>query len=75
MSLIENMYYDWSDDQTDSQELKIAYSKLADEITKLVGIKKHNELDTLIMECVCQERLAAFRGGFQQATSIWKECC
>jgi len=27
------------------------------------------------MNCVVMERLEAFRGGFKQATEIWKECC
>ena len=75
MGQIEKLYYDWSDEQADTQELRNAYNKLDDEIKKLVGNNIHNELDDLIMECVCQERLSAFRGGFQQATAIWKECC
>lgn len=75
MSQLENMYYDWSDKTGDSEELIIAYRKLSDKLTELLGVSKFNEIDDIIMECIRIERLASFRGGFQQATAIWKECC
>ena len=75
MSLIEEMFYAWSDGQEDCTELKTIYEKLANEISKLASVEKTNELDDLLMECVFLERLAAYKGGFQQATAIWKECC
>lgn len=74
MSQIENMYYDWSDKTGDSEELTTAYRKLSDKLTELLGVSKFNEIDDMIMECVQIERLASFKGGFQQATAIWKEC-
>lgn len=75
MDLVEKIYYDWSDSQSSTAELNKAYKAVADALAELIGIQKFNEIDSLIMECVLMERLACFKGGFQQATAIWKECC
>lgn len=75
MRRIEKIYYDWSEEQSDGEELCNKYHKLADTLEELLGVQRFNEIDKMIMECVQTERLAAFRGGFQQATEIWKECC
>ena len=75
MSQIESMYYEWSDKTGDSEELTIAYKTLADKLTEMLGKSEFNKIDDMIMECVQIERLASFKGGFQQATAIWKECC
>lgn len=75
MSQIEKMYYDWSDEQANTEELKNAYQKVADVLTKSIDPQKRNEVDDTIMQYVMLERFASFKGGFQQATAIWKECC
>ena len=36
--------------------------------------KKYSKFEDLIMDCILYERLDAFKGGFKQATAIWKEC-
>lgn len=75
MSQIEKIYREWSEEQTDSEELTAIYRKIADELKEKLGFQKFNEIDELIMECVIAERIEAFKGGFQQTTAIWKECC
>ena len=37
MEQIEKIFYDWTDDQTDSCELRAMYVKLEDELTKQIG--------------------------------------
>lgn len=64
MSQIEKLYREWSEEQINSEEL-----------TGKLSFQKFNEIDELIMDCVIAERIEAFKGGFQQATAIWKECC
>lgn len=75
MSQIEKIYYDWSDEQVNTEELKNAYRKVSNTLIDLIGLEKFNEVDEMIMQCVLLERFASFKGGFQQATAIWKECC
>lgn len=75
MSRLEEMYYDWSENQMDSRELLTAYGKLSDKLKAVLKKEELNEIDEIIMNCVVMERLEAFRGGFKQATEIWKECC
>lgn len=75
MSQLENIYNNWSDETRDSEELTIAYRKLSDKLTELIGASEFNEIDNMIMECVNIERFASFKGGFRYATAIWKECC
>lgn len=36
--------------------------------------EKYSKFEDLIMDCILYERLDAFKGGFKQATAIWKEC-
>ena len=74
MEQIEKMFYDWTDDQTDSCELRAMYVKLEDELTKQIGKEKYSKFEDLIMDCILCERLEALKGGFRQATSLWKEC-
>lgn len=74
MGQIEKMFYDWSDDQVDSPELKVLYGELEEKIRKRIGKEEYYEIEEMIMECVLQERSKAFQGGFQQATALWKEC-
>ena len=74
MEQIEKIFYDWANDQTDSRELKTMYGKLEDALTKQVGKEKYSKFEDLIMDCILYERLDAFKGGFKQATAIWKEC-
>lgn len=50
------------------------YVKLEDELTKQIGKEKYSKFEDLIMDCILCERLEAFKGGFKQATSLWKEC-
>ncbi|WP_419525736.1 hypothetical protein [Blautia sp.] len=75
MSQIEKIYYDWSDEQVYAEELKNAYRNISNTLIDLIGLEKFNEVDEMIMQCVSLERFASFKGGFQQATAIWKECC
>ena len=75
MSQIEKLYREWSEEQTDNEELTAIYRKIADELKEKLGFQKFNEMDELIMDCVVAERIETFKGGFQQATAIWKECC
>lgn len=75
MSQIQDMYYDWAEDHADSSELSKAYKKLSDTLTGMVGEQKYDEIDDLVMQCVELEKSSAFKGGFQKATMIWKECC
>lgn len=75
MNQIEVLYREWSEDHADSESTTAIYRKIADELKEKLGFQKFNEIDELIMECVIAERLEAFKGGFQQATAIWKECC
>ena len=72
MEQIEKIFYDWTDDQTDSCELRTMYVKLEDELTKQIGKEKYSKFEDLIMDCILCERLEAFKGGFKQATSLWK---
>lgn len=74
MNKIEQMYQQWSDGQEDSAELTAAYNNLSEKLSDLIGFYAFNEINCTIMECVVLERIAAFKGGFQQATEIWKEC-
>ena len=69
------MFYEWSDEQVDSEVIRNAYQRLENEVKTKLGFEVFNEIDELIMECVLQERLESFRGGFQLATALWKECC
>lgn len=71
---LKKIFYDWTDDQTDSCELRTMYVKLEDELTKQIGKEKYSKFEDLIMDCILCERLEAFKGGFKQATSLWKEC-
>ena len=41
MEQIEKMYNDWTDDQTDSCELRAMYVKLEDELKKQSGKEKY----------------------------------
>lgn len=75
MSRIEEIYRDWTKEQTDGEELQGVCRKVSDTLEELLGFHKFNEIDNMIMKCVQLERLAAFKGGFQRATEIWKECC
>ena len=75
MSQIEKMFYEWSDEQVDSEVIRNAYQRLENEVKTKLGFEVLNEIDELIMERVLQERLESFRGGFQLATALWKECC
>lgn len=68
------IFYDWADDQTDSCELRSMYRNLKDKLTEQIGREKYYEFEDLFMDCVICERLEAFKGGFKQATTIWKEC-
>ncbi len=75
MSQIEKMFYEWSDEQVDSEVIRDAYRRLENKVKTKLGFEAFNEIDELIMERVLQERLESFRGGFQLATTLWKECC
>ena len=75
MSQIEKIYREWSEEQIDSEELTAIYGKITEELREKLGFQKFNEIDKLIMNCVIAERIEAFKGGFQRATAIWKECC
>ena len=74
MNQIEILYREWSEGHTDSKRVTEIYEKIADELKEKLGFQKFNEIDELIMDCVIAEKLEAFKGGFQQATAIWKEC-
>ena len=74
MGKIEEMFYDWADDQKDSPKLKEMYKELEDDLTKQIGEKEYIRIEEMMMNCVLLERTAAFQGGFQQATALWKEC-
>lgn len=74
MSKLDELYIMWSEENGDSADLKKAYNDLSERMEKIVGADLYNELDNLIMECVILERMEAFKGGFHQATAIWKEC-
>ena len=74
MEQIEKIFYDWANDKTDSRELKTMYGKLEDALIKQIGKEKYSKFEDLIMDCILCERLEAFKGGFKQATAIWKEC-
>ena len=37
MGKIEEMFYDWADDQKDSPKLKEMYKELEDDLTKQIG--------------------------------------
>ena len=75
MSKIKEMYEQWSAEQEDSAELAAAYANFSEKLSDLIGFSDFNEIDCMLMECIFLERIAAFKGGFQQATEIWKECC
>ena len=74
MGKIEDFYYDWAENQTDTDEIRRSYNKLDNILTNLLGKKKSNDIDGMIMECVLLEREQAFKGGFKEATAIWREC-
>nr|DAM56930.1 MAG TPA: hypothetical protein [Caudoviricetes sp.] len=74
MRQIEKIFYDWSDDQVDSQELRALYNNAEDTITGLIGKEKYLKIEELFMDCILMERELAFEGGFRQATALWKEC-
>ena len=61
MEQIEKIFYDWTDDQTDSCELRAMYVKLEDELTKQIGKEKYSKFEDLIMDCILCERLEAFK--------------
>lgn len=73
MGKLEEMFRDWADDQEDSQEVKEAYEKMGDDLVKEIGMEKFNAIDDLFMRIVMMEKMAAFKGGFRQATALWKE--
>lgn len=75
MSQIEKLYREWSEEQINSEELTAIYRRIEKELRGKLSFRKFNEIDELIMDCVIAERIEAFKGGFQQATAIWKECC
>lgn len=75
MSQIEKLYREWSEEQINSEELTAIYRRIEKELRGKLSFQKFNEIDELIMDCVITERIEAFKGGFQQATAIWKECC
>lgn len=75
MNQIEVLYREWSEEHADSKEITAIYRKIADELKEKLGFQKFNEIDELIMKCVVAEQIEAFKGGFQQATAIWKESC
>ena len=75
MNQIEKIYIAWSEEQRDNEEIIVIYRKIADELEEKLGFQKFNEIDKLIMDCIAAERIKAFKGGFNQATAIWKECC
>lgn len=75
MSQIEKLYREWSEEQINSEELTAIYRRIEKELRGKLSFQKFNEIDELIMDCVIAERIEVFKGGFQQATAIWKECC
>ena len=75
MNQIEKIYIAWSEEQIDNEEIIVIYRKIADELEEKLGFQKFNEIDKLIMDCIAAERIKACKGGFNQATAIWKECC
>ena len=75
MKQIEKMFYDWSDDQVDSAEVKDLYNQLEEQLTEKLGKEKYLKIEETLMKCLLQERLESFCGGFKLATALWKECC
>ena len=73
MGQLEGMFYAWADDQEDGPEVNEAYEKMKEPITKEVGEEKYYVFYDAIMQHVTAEKKAAFKGGFRQATVLWKE--
>lgn len=48
MSEIEKIYREWSEEQTDSEELTAIYRKIADELKEKLGFQKFNEIDGVV---------------------------
>ena len=72
---MERQLLQLAEEQIDNEEIIVIYRKIADELEEKLGFQKFNEIDKLIMDCIAAERIKAFKGGFNQATAIWKECC